>query len=166
MKYCAVHLASFVYLFLWLPGESVGCCTGAQAPNENKTQDILLISGQSWIIPFTLTEKEVQIPFENWKSKSGKKMARGDLLWLDNMQGRISAPEVGNYLVYGECHCNERSKTFTCFKNNSLSMWTSRALAIHNGIPWCDWACLINIVAWDFFWVKSLQKKKQFLQRL
>lgn len=65
-------------------------------------------------------------------------MGRGDLLWLDNMQGRISTPEVGNYLVYVECHCNERSKTFTCFKNDLLSMWTSRALATHNDIPWCD----------------------------
>lgn len=69
------HLASFVYLFLWLPGKTVGHCTRAQVPNEEKTQDILHIRGQTWVSPFTLSENEVQSPDENWNNKSEKAMA-------------------------------------------------------------------------------------------
>lgn len=37
-------------------------------------------------------------------------------VWMTCREGIISAPEVGDYPVHIECHCNEKNKTFTCFK--------------------------------------------------
>lgn len=89
MEYCAVHLPSFVYLLLWLPGEHWD--TIPEHRFQMRTKPKIFYTWEARVGLAHLHAKSSQMKCKvqpKTERIKPKKLGRGDLLWLDNMQGR------------------------------------------------------------------------------